>query len=293
MLFFVRYLQEEVLWKQLLPFGTGLCGIQSLQEHNWDFSNLQDAFKEGGVLHNQKVFLFTSTEVHVLSFHGERKLTYIPVVAAIVSPCPPSDKIAIRPRDQSDEIVDMAYAKVDWVPYFPVAADWGGAAETRIFLLRYRAASLIDSINTLRGYTPYFNNPFETEEEEALSVEITCPGESGGEPITCTYDCEFDDLEEFTNTFITNGKVDKDAFKAIRERLEAQVESMRQGRDADAFEAMMFYKFYPVVTPDTPDISSVKKIMDLEEEYDQGYDDEDARAVISSYFKEKGLLRQQ
>ncbi|KAK9062166.1 hypothetical protein SSX86_019352 [Deinandra increscens subsp. villosa] len=265
--------EEEVLWKRALPFGTELSGLQSVQEHNWSFSNLEDAFKEGGVLHGEKVFLFTSTEVQLFSIRGELKVTFIPVVAAIVSPCPPSNKIAIRDLGkQDDEVIHMEDVEIDWVPYFPVAADWwGGAAETQIFLLRHKSdASPINAINILQYCTPYFNNPFKTE-EEPLFVDINCPDESGEEPFVVEYNCEFDDPEKFTDEFINDGKVDKDAFKelikkkveatkieASRKRFNAREELMRQGIDAAAFEEMRFYKFYPVAIPDTPNISSRK-----------------------------------
>nr|KAJ0210579.1 hypothetical protein LSAT_V11C400211640 [Lactuca sativa] len=111
----------EDLRKQAFPVGTEWHQLDSLSEYKWNFSNLEGAFEEGGVLHGKKVYLFTCTEPQLLSFHDQTKVICIPVVVAVVSPFPPSDKIGIQSvYRESEEILDMKQMKMDWVPYIPL-----------------------------------------------------------------------------------------------------------------------------------------------------------------------------
>nr|GEX84163.1 protein heat intolerant 4-like [Tanacetum cinerariifolium] len=112
----------EDLWKQVFPVGTEWDLLDMPSECNWNFKNLEDAFEEGGVLHGRKVYLFTVTEpaAELLSINGQSKITFIPVVVAVDSPFPPSDKIGITSvQSETEEIVDMKQMKMDWVPYIP------------------------------------------------------------------------------------------------------------------------------------------------------------------------------
>ncbi|KAL4589972.1 hypothetical protein LXL04_002885 [Taraxacum kok-saghyz] len=143
----------EDLWKQVFPVGTEVCAtatpymltssvsihsvgyslgftstfllqwdqLDLLSEYKWNFSNLENAFDEGGVLHGKKVYLFSCTERNTTAFFGgQSKVTCVPVVVAIVSPFPPSDKIGINSvQRESEEILDMKQMKMDWVPYIP------------------------------------------------------------------------------------------------------------------------------------------------------------------------------
>ncbi|XP_076951620.1 protein HEAT INTOLERANT 4-like [Bidens hawaiensis] len=89
-----------------------------LTEYNWTFSNLLDEFKDGGVLHREKVFLFSCIEPQLLYFGGEFKVVHIPSVAAIVAPFPPSDKIGVKSLHmESEEIIDMKNINMGWVPH--------------------------------------------------------------------------------------------------------------------------------------------------------------------------------
>ncbi|KAL4577734.1 hypothetical protein LXL04_013847 [Taraxacum kok-saghyz] len=112
----------EDLWKQVFPVGTEWDQLDLLSEYKWNFSNLENAFDEGGVLHGKKVYLFSCTERKYTTafFGGQSKVTCVPVVVAIVSPFPPSDKIGINSvQRESEEILDMKQMKMDWVPYIP------------------------------------------------------------------------------------------------------------------------------------------------------------------------------
>ncbi|KAM7514225.1 hypothetical protein LguiA_003810 [Lonicera macranthoides] len=93
--------------------------------------------------------------------------------------------------------------------------------------------------------------------------------------IFCEFDWELDELEEFTDKLIEEEELtedQKDAFKDfVKEKVREGKKANREAREARrkalaemseetkaAFEKMRFYKFYPVPSPDTPDVSSVK-----------------------------------
>ncbi|KAL7592367.1 hypothetical protein Lser_V15G32022 [Lactuca serriola] len=81
--------QQEELWKQVFHVWTTEGELELLYEYKWSFSNLEGAFKEGGVLYGKTVYLFTSTKPQLLRFGDEWKLIHIPAVIAVVSPFPP------------------------------------------------------------------------------------------------------------------------------------------------------------------------------------------------------------
>ncbi|KAH9294739.1 hypothetical protein KI387_038327, partial [Taxus chinensis] len=54
-------------------------------------------------------------------FEGQGKVTCIPVVVAVTSPFPPSDKIGIKSVQMEGEtVVPMKQMKMNWVPYIPL-----------------------------------------------------------------------------------------------------------------------------------------------------------------------------
>nr|XP_043608885.1 protein HEAT INTOLERANT 4-like [Erigeron canadensis] len=86
-----------------------------------------------------------------------------------------------------------------------------------------------------------------------------------------------DDLEEFTDELTAADLLpedQKDAFKEfVKERVREGKRANREAREkrkkarenmsqeqVAAFQNMKFYKFYPVATPDIPDVSSVKSL---------------------------------
>ncbi|KAG2716492.1 hypothetical protein I3760_03G129100 [Carya illinoinensis] len=273
----------EDLWKEAFPVGTEWDQLDSVYQVNWNFSNLEDAFEEGGKLHGKKAYLFGCTEPQLVSFKGESKVICIPVVVAVVSPFPPSDKIGINSvQRESEEIIPMKQMKMDWVPYIPLE-NRGSQVDklhSEIFILSctQRRAALkhlkIDRVKKYEYCLPYFYQPFKEDElEQSTEVQIIFPGEP--KPIFCEFDWELDELEEFTDKLIQEEELSedqKDAFKEfVKERVREAKKANREAREARkkaleemsedtkaAFENMRFYKFYPVQTPDTPDISNVK-----------------------------------
>ncbi|XP_043693148.1 protein HEAT INTOLERANT 4-like [Telopea speciosissima] len=111
----------EDLWQAAFPVGTEWDQLDSLNKFKWNFSNLENAFEEGGVLHGKKVYVFSCTEPQLVAYKDENKIICIPVVVAVVSPFPPSDMIGIKSvQRETEEIIPMRQMKMDWVPYIPL-----------------------------------------------------------------------------------------------------------------------------------------------------------------------------
>ncbi|MBA0831436.1 hypothetical protein Goarm_015905, partial [Gossypium armourianum] len=144
----IYFLQED-LWKAAFPVGT------------------EDAFEEGGKLYGKKVYLFGCTEPQLVPYKGENKVICIPVVVAVVSPFPPSDKIGINSvQREAEEIVSMKQMKMDWVPYIPL--------EKRVALKQMK----IDRLKKYEYCLPYFYQPLKEDElEQSTEVQIIFPAE--------------------------------------------------------------------------------------------------------------------
>ncbi|GFY80300.1 hypothetical protein Acr_01g0001090 [Actinidia rufa] len=253
--------RQEDLWQQVFPVGTEWDQLDLVYQYKWNFSNLENAFEEGGELHGQNVYLFGCTEPQLVFFKGEGKVTCIPVVVAVVSPFPPSDKIGINSvQREAEEIVPMKQMKMDWVPYIPL--------ENRAGLRHMK----IDRVKKFEYCLPYFYQPLQEDElEQSTIVQILFPAEP---PVFCEFDWELDELEEFADNLVKEDLAEdqKDAFKDfVKEKVREGKKANREAREARkkalqemseetkaAFQNMKFYKFYPVPTPDTPDVSNVK-----------------------------------
>ncbi|CAN4106470.1 unnamed protein product [Withania somnifera] len=272
----------EDLWQEVFPVGTEWDQIDMVYQYKWNFSNLEDAFEEGGELHGKKVYLFGCTEPQLVFFQGQSKVTCIPVVVAVVSPFPPSDKIGINSvQREAEEILPMKQMKMDWVPYIPLEKRESQVErlKSQIFILRctQRRAGLkhlkLDRVKKFEYCLPYFYQPFaEDELEQSTIVQILFPTEP---PVFCEFDWEFDEPEEMADKFIEAEELSadkKDVFvEFVKEKVKEGKRSNREAREARkkaiqemseeakaAFQSMKFYKFYPVTSPDAPDVSQVK-----------------------------------
>ncbi|XP_031477775.1 protein HEAT INTOLERANT 4-like [Nymphaea colorata] len=272
----------EDLWIAAFPVGTEWHHLDSLYKINWDFSNLEKAFEEGGVLFEKKVYLFGCTEAQFLFFKGQGQVLYIPAVVAVVSPSPPSDKIGIKSvQMETEKIVPMKEMKMAWVPYVPLEDRLTSMErfKAQIFTLsctQRRAALGQLKEERVRKYEyclPYFYHPFKEDEQEVDTVvQIMYPMEP---PVVTEFDWELDELEEFTNDLIEKEALpeeQKDDFKKfVKERVVESKKKQREAKESrkkaieemseqakENLKNMRFYKFYPVSTPDTPDISSFK-----------------------------------
>ncbi|KAL0284954.1 UNVERIFIED_CONTAM: protein HEAT INTOLERANT 4 [Sesamum angustifolium] len=282
--------EKRNLWDQL----------DMVYQYKWNFSNLEDAFEEGGELHNKKVYLFGCTEPQLVSFQGQGKVTMIPVVVAVVSPFPPSDKIGIKSvQRETEEIVPMKQMKMDWVPYIPLEKRAGlkHLKIDRVKKFEYCLPCINKQIGPfLSVYVVYkshqisrggrnswrlenhnFYHPFQEDEiEQSTIVELLFPIDP--KPVFCEFDWELDELEEFTDKLIEEEELpadQKEPFKDfVKEKVREAKKANREARETRkrtlaemseetraAFENMRFYKFYPVPSPDTPDVSSVKCLL--------------------------------
>ncbi|XP_078164262.1 protein HEAT INTOLERANT 4-like [Carex rostrata] len=269
------------LWQAAFPVGTEWDNMDKLRDINWKFSNLEEAFEEGGVLHGKKVYLFGSTEPQLLNVNGENKVTLIPVVVAVDCPYPPSDKIGIKSVQRVEEdIVPMKKMKMDWIPYVPIEDRLRRLEGNKyqIFTLgcnQRRSTLKLLKTERVKQYDyciPYFQPLEPPEDEEDTVVNILFPIEP---PIVCDFDWDLDDPEDFTKELIDSESLPedkKDEFQSyVKEQVRERKAAQRQAREARkkmiedmdpevkaAYEKIRFYKFYPVSTPDTPDISSCK-----------------------------------
>ncbi|KAK3002390.1 hypothetical protein RJ639_021226 [Escallonia herrerae] len=262
----VMFWQED-LWQQVFPVGTEWDQLDQVYQYKWNFSNLENAFEEGGELYGKKVYLFGCTEPQLVFFKDQAKITCIPVVVAVVSPFPPSDKIGINSvQREAEEILPMKQMKMDWVPYIPLE-NRGSQVErlkSQIYILScvQRRAGLkhlkVERVKKFEYCLPYFYQPLKEDElEQSTVVQIMFPGDPN--PVVCEFDWEFDELKEFVDKKVEEEEVtedQKDAFKAREARRKALEEMSEEAKAA--FENMRFYKFYPMASPDTPDVSNVK-----------------------------------
>ncbi|KAK9678684.1 hypothetical protein RND81_11G227300 [Saponaria officinalis] len=273
----------EDLWKQVFPVGTEWDQLHLVYRYNWDFTNLENAFEEGGDLHGKKVYLFGCSEPQMVPVNGEMKLTLVPAVVAVVSPFPPSDKIGINSvQREAEEIVPMKRMKMDWIPYIPFEnrSRMVERLKSEIFILgcTQRRSALRhlkeERVKKFEYCLPYFYNPF-LEDELEQSTEVTVVYDMDPKPVLCEFDWELDELEEFTDKLITDEALPsehKEDFKNhIKEKVREAKKKNREAREARkkaledmseetkaAFENIKFFKFYPVATPNTPDVSQVK-----------------------------------
>ncbi|CAD5171962.1 unnamed protein product, partial [Musa acuminata subsp. malaccensis] len=280
-----EYLPEkrnmEDLWQAAFPVGTEWDNMDKIREINWDFSNLENAFEEGGELYGKTVYMFGSTEAQMLAVNGQEKVVLIPIVVAVVSPIPPSDQIGIKSvQREKEEILPMKTMKMAWIPYIPLENRQSQVdrLKTQIFTMgctQRRSALRHLKVERVKQYDyclPYLQSLKADEDEDDTVVNIMFPLEP---PIVCDFDWEMDDLEEFTDSLISEETLPedkKDEFKEyVKEQVRERRKVQRQAKEARkkaiedmdpktraAFENMKFYKFYPVQTPDTPDISKVK-----------------------------------
>ncbi|XP_019177292.1 PREDICTED: uncharacterized protein LOC109172567 [Ipomoea nil] len=274
-----RLWDEEDLCKQVFPVGTEWDQLDMVYQYKWNFSNLEEAFEEGGKLYGKNVYLFGFTEPQLVSYQGQAKVTCIPVVVAVVSPFPPSDKIGINSvQREAEKIVPMKQMKMGWIPYYRDSQV--ERLKSQIFILGFTQGRAglehlkLERDKKFEYCLPYFYQPFKEDElEQSTIVEIIFPGEP--KPVFCEFDWEFNEVDEFTDKLIEEEELtedQKDAFKDfIKEKVREAKKANREAREARkkaiaemsaekkaAFDDMRFYKFYPVTSPDAPDVSNVK-----------------------------------
>lgn len=202
----------SMLWKEAFPVGTEWDQYDKVYEIDWDFSNLEEAFEEGGKLHGQRVYLFGCTEPQLIHFKDASRVIHIPAVVAVTSPFPPSDKIGIKSVQREDElIVPMKEMKMGWVPYLPPQVRDNSAVErykAQVFTLKctQRRAALKqlkqERIKKYEYCLPYIYSPLKEDETiDETVVNIMYPMEDDAKPPVVTeFDWQFDEVEVQTES---------------------------------------------------------------------------------------------
>ncbi|KAH9573196.1 hypothetical protein CY35_02G193100 [Sphagnum magellanicum] len=277
----------SMLWKEAFPVGTEWDQYDKVYEIDWDFSNLEEAFEEGGKLHGKRVYLFGCTEPQLIHFKDASRVIHIPAVVAVTSPFPPSDKIGIKSVQREDElIVPMKEMKMGWVPYLPPQVRDNSAVErfkAQVFTLKctQRRAALKqlkqERIKKYEYCLPYIYSPLKEDETiDETVVNIMYPMEDDAKPPVVTeFDWQFDEVEEFTDNLIKDEELpagEKEKFqKYLKDAVAVEKKKVREAKLArkkalddmskevkEGFESMRFYKFYPVKSEHAPDITEVK-----------------------------------
>nr|XP_027107574.1 protein HEAT INTOLERANT 4-like [Coffea arabica] len=264
----------EDLWRQVFSVGTEWEAMDEIYGSNWDFSNLENAFEEGGELLGQNVYLFGCTETQ-----GIADASLVPVVVAVVSRFAPSDKIAIVSVQRANEqIWPMKRLKMDWYPYIPLGrrdAKVEDLKSCRVFILRCKQRKVglkqlgIDRAKEYDYCLPHFYNPFKKDEDDQQESEVQILFSRESEPpLICSFDWELDVLDELIEQEALAAD-EKDAFKDfVKEKVREAKKVQREAREAKekmlqemgdetraAFDSIRFYKFYPVSLPGSPEIA--------------------------------------
>ncbi|XLS95838.1 hypothetical protein HN51_071846 [Arachis hypogaea] len=233
--------QQARFVERSIPFETEWDQLDSVYQYKWNFSNLENAFEEGGVLHGKKVYLFGCTEPQQVCFKDVEKVILVPIIVA----------------RETEEIIPMKQMKMDWIPYI--------SSEDR---LKYQIFIL--SCTQRRAALKHLKLDQEDELEQSTEVQILFPTEP--KPVFCSFDWKFNDLEEFSDELIKDEELSADRkheFKDfVKEKVREEKKANKEAREARrkvieemseetkvAFKNMRVYKFYPVQSPDSPPVS--------------------------------------
>ncbi|CAH2078154.1 unnamed protein product, partial [Thlaspi arvense] len=229
-----EYLEEkrnlQDLWKAAYPVGTEWKLLDGVYEHSWDFKHVEEALEEGGMLYGKRVYVFVITEPHLLDCRDVSKVVLVPVVIAVDSPFPPSDKIGITSvQKAAQEIVPMKQMKMDWVPYIP-------------FEERDRQVERIESQIFILACTQR-RAALRHLEEARVSLETLAKDVMDEEGLSAERKDEF---KEFVKEQV---RAAKRAQRQARARRVEVIQEMSQ-EYRQAFQSIRFYKFYPQPPPD-------------------------------------------
>eukprot|EP00850_Spirogloea_muscicola_P011317 SM000070S21283 [mRNA] locus=s70:33176:36042:+ [translate_table: standard] len=244
----------------------------------------QEAFEEDGKLRGKTSYLFGATEPQLVHFRdGMSRVTHIPAIVAVTSPFPPSDKLGIKSVQMEEEmIVPMREMKMGWVPFVPA-----NIAQAALRQLKE------ERVKKYEYCLPYLYQPLREEDFQFdSSVSIMYPLEGDNPPLVTEFDWKFDEMEEFTQQLIdeetlpasekekfmefvreqvnaAKGKI-REFWHAVASEHQLSVEGMQEKakrqkalddmseQTKKSLQDMRFYKFYPVPSDNTPDISSLK-----------------------------------
>ncbi|XP_068317259.1 protein HEAT INTOLERANT 4-like [Pyrus communis] len=281
------------LWKAAFPVGKGWHGMDSVhKEFKWDFLNLERAFEENGRLNHEvlgnddNVYLFGTIECHC----QRKDEVEVPVLVAVVSPYPPSDELRIKPLDGAEVRVTMKELNMDWIPCIPLYkrdSDTQVIKYPQIFVLgctERRSDALNytkdESFVKLQYFFPCLDDHKEEEDDcrargevdevAKFIIEEMIEGDDELSPIVKAGLKEY--VEDKLFEAKRNGRENKDSSNSVFSFVQAMIEdggfkrrssnkganTLRRFSREEGFGSRRIYKFYPVQTPETPDISRAK-----------------------------------
>ncbi|WZZ31919.1 hypothetical protein YC2023_015320 [Brassica napus] len=220
----------EDLWKAAFPVGTEFEHLDAIYGFNWDFKNLEEALEEVGFLYGKKVYVFGFAEPQHF-----KHIIHVPTVDVIDSTIEPSNKVAIASiQSVREETITMKEMRMERDKQVE-------RTNSRIFTLccNQRRAALrnmkVERVKRFEYCLPYFSKPPREEDElpQSTVVDVLFPSNP---PVCCEFDWEFENLEEFTNERIEEGRLSeeqRDEFKEfVKESVREARRANREARDA-------------------------------------------------------------
>ncbi|GAB4848339.1 hypothetical protein Ancab_003031 [Ancistrocladus abbreviatus] len=237
---FLQHRNMGDLWMDVFHEGKERDQLDSVCEYNWDFSNLEDALEEGGELHGKDVTLCGSTETKVVRFKDEEKVITIPVVVAVVKPLTSEFQNPLLWEFQNpllSEFLGHHTAQKETFPEWYTERDRSPHITGENRFSRTKSKQFIYWRTRRRHWRTrrrYWGTRRRTD-FMPTKVEIV------------------DDLDLLGKKL----RAARKAYPVVRKALVEASEETNVETEA-ALENVKVYKFYPVPTTDTPDVSGVK-----------------------------------
>ncbi|KAM5561551.1 protein HEAT INTOLERANT 4-like [Rosa sericea] len=208
---------------------------------------------------SSRVYLFGSTEEAMVK---REVVALIPVVVAVVSASPPSNELGlVLSEGKVEEIIPMKRLKIDWAPYVPLdkRVDKEGPEIFVLSCRQRRAALKHKHVKGSRDLLKFeYAVPYLDPAAQVMCHEVHVHEEE-------YFSANDDELEELYFSGEDEDQVIEEDEKNVKVEEEAKGENIELGvreggrrRSVENMMKMRIYKFYPVQTPETPDISEFK-----------------------------------
>jgi hypothetical protein len=233
------------LWKEIYLVGTEWENYDAVFDINWDFDHLKEALDESGELNEagakHPVYLFGVTEPQLVEFgEGDRRVTPIPAIVALISPLPPPAELGIKSVQKvEEEFVPMRDLKMDWVPYIPKST-WKSDPKSvvpRAFFLKtfQRREGLKDmkeeELVKFNFALPYIFLPRAQEAPTFDDTIVTVVTEVNGRGTSFEFDwTDMDEVDEFAEGVLKDHGLDP---KENQAQLEALIEEIKNTVSAE------------------------------------------------------------
>lgn len=278
------------MWAEVYLAGTEWDQLEEVRKYDWDFSHLDEALMEGGMLFDSPlVHIFGCTEPQLIKADEKDEngtLIPVPVMVVIASKMPPPATVGIDSvQRKTEEIVPMSKIRMGWHARLPDNAPLRNPPKPKLHILKCneRKARLRNmdeaAVHKYDYVLPYIIRPGQEEEDVIdTSVQVLVDNLEGrSNPVMLEFDWELDELDEFVEEQIKDQELDmkkheEPVKKAIREAVRAQKLKFKAERDAkksridalsdaekDSVKTMKVYKFYPSNEEDKyPDVTQIK-----------------------------------